>query len=64
MKSSQFDITLAHRLADQLSNCAQSLKAEVQTPEQMQQHLDRINSLINSLHTMMQEVEEDTGNPI
>ena len=64
MPSSQFDITLAHRLADQLEDCARSLKAKAQTPGQVQQHLVRLTSLVNSLHTMTQEAEEGGMNPI
>ncbi|AMA71842.1 MULTISPECIES: hypothetical protein [Aneurinibacillus] len=59
-----FDITLAHRLADQLIECATSLKEKTQSPEQVQQHLVRLTSIINSLHSLANGAEEAGMNPI
>ncbi|CEH31257.1 hypothetical protein AM501_10240 [Aneurinibacillus migulanus] len=59
-----FDITLTHRLADQLVECATSLKEKAQSPDQVQQHLVRLTSIMDSLHSLSHEAGEAGMNPI
>ncbi|ERI08101.1 hypothetical protein [Aneurinibacillus aneurinilyticus] len=59
-----FDITLTHRLADQLVECATSMKEKAQSPGQVQQHVVRLTSIIDSLHSLAKEAEEAGMNPI
>jgi hypothetical protein len=60
----QFDITLAHRMADQLIECATSIKENAQSPGQVHQHLVRLTSIVNSLHSLTHEAEGAGMNPI
>ncbi|GEN32901.1 hypothetical protein [Aneurinibacillus danicus] len=60
----QFDITLAHRLADQLVECATSLKETAQSPGQVQQHLVRLTSIVDSLHSLTDKAKEAGMNPL
>ncbi|MBN6186849.1 hypothetical protein JQN58_07555 [Aneurinibacillus sp. BA2021] len=59
-----FDVSLAHRLADQVIECATSMKEKVQSPVQVQEHLIRLSSLVNSLHSLTNEPSKNTMNPI
>ncbi|MFT9849939.1 hypothetical protein [Aneurinibacillus sp. REN35] len=59
-----FDVNLAHRLADQMIECATSMKEKAQSPIQIQQHLVRLNSLVNSLYSLTNEPIVNGMNPI
>ncbi|WCK54051.1 hypothetical protein PP175_22500 [Aneurinibacillus sp. Ricciae_BoGa-3] len=59
-----FDISLVHRLADQLETTAQSLKKTVNSPSEMQTHMDRLHSIVGSMETLIGQAQKAGANPV
>ncbi|WP_047150335.1 hypothetical protein [Aneurinibacillus tyrosinisolvens] len=59
-----FDVTLTHRLAEQLEQSAKSLKTNVTSPGEVQQHLEKINSIMGSLQSLTQQAGQSGMNPV
>ncbi|WP_134703581.1 hypothetical protein [Ammoniphilus sp. YIM 78166] len=49
-----FDISLIHRLADQLEGIAKDIKEHVNSPDELQADIQRISSITGSLESQAQ----------
>ncbi|RXT15351.1 hypothetical protein [Ammoniphilus sp. CFH 90114] len=49
-----FDVSLIHRLADQLEGIAKDIKEHVNSPDELENDLVRINSIAGSLQSQAQ----------
>ncbi len=50
----QFDISLIHRLADQLEGIAKDIKEHVNSPDELKADIQRISSITGSLESQAQ----------
>ncbi|MGO0059814.1 hypothetical protein ACTID9_07360 [Brevibacillus fluminis] len=60
----QFDVSLVHRLADQLEGVAVSMKSHVNNPDGLQNELQRVASIVNSLQELVKVTDANGANPV
>lgn len=61
---SQFQVSLVHRLADDLENVAKNMKEHVNTPVELQDDITKINSILGSLQSHVQATANSGANPL
>lgn len=59
-----FDVGLVHRLAEQLEGLAQGMKQRVNSPDELQDDVNRMTSILNSLQTLAKEAKNSGSNPM
>lgn len=60
----QFQVSLVHRLADDLENVAKNIKEHVNTPVELQDDITKINSILGSLQSQVQATVNSGINPL
>ncbi|GAB7389280.1 hypothetical protein BSNK01_31180 [Bacillaceae bacterium] len=60
----QFDVSIVHRLADDLENVAKSIKDRANTPVELQDEITKINRILGSLQSHVQSTREGGTNPL
>lgn len=61
---SQFEVSLIHRLADDLENVAKSMKQQVNSPTELQHEISKINSIVGSLQNQLKAANQSEMNPL
>jgi methyl-accepting chemotaxis protein len=59
----QFEMILFHRLADQLEGIAKDIKEHVNTPQELNNEVMKIRSIVSSMETQIQGANETGTNP-
>lgn len=60
----QFDVSIVHRLSDDLENVAKSMKERVNTPVELQDEITQINSILGSLQSLITSAKNAGTNPL
>ncbi|MGE5703679.1 MAG: hypothetical protein ACM32O_14230 [Clostridia bacterium] len=60
----QFNVGLVHRLADQMENLAINIKKHVNSPDELNEDIKQMTSLLNSFQTLSKASESSGAYPI